>query len=343
MSYAFASDKVIPAWLQPAVILDLLQARGVHTGKILAESALLPVDMPLVGRRLSARQFERLLVNGERQWPGDDFAFQLGHRLYRQGLGPFSTLVQEPVAAADFVAVVLQFQRLIAPTLALWQLPVGRRSWFFLVRPGASGQSPAVAMRAAMTVISLLFRHNCPTANSHVFLTEPAVAVEHFHTHLGVNCHFSAPFNGLLFQEAAASGAVTTLADLGILPRVAFEHCQALCCEPDYFVAALAKQLQPNPAVPPDLQGCASAFGLSPATFKRRLREHGLSFQGLLDAIRAELAQVDLLINDVSVESLSERLHFYDTSNFRRAFKRWTGTTPALLKANYRKVFDGIH
>jgi AraC-like DNA-binding protein len=77
----------------------------------------------------------------------------------------------------------------------------------------------------------------------------------------------------------------------------------------------------------------ARALGMSERTLRRRLSDSGVSFQSLLDGLRKNRA-LELLANQlVSVEQIAFAVGFTDPHNFRRAFRRWTGSTPAVLRA----------
>jgi AraC-like DNA-binding protein len=78
----------------------------------------------------------------------------------------------------------------------------------------------------------------------------------------------------------------------------------------------------------PSSDDVAQRLSISPQHVRRRLRDEGTS----LGAIKAELlrdAAIAGLARGVAVEELSTRLGFSEPSAFRRAFKRWTGSTPA--------------
>jgi AraC-like DNA-binding protein len=72
----------------------------------------------------------------------------------------------------------------------------------------------------------------------------------------------------------------------------------------------------------------ARALHQSTSTLQRRLRQEGTSYQSLLDEIRRELALDYLRDGKHSIADVAFLLGFSDQSNFTRAFRRWTGTTP---------------
>jgi AraC-like DNA-binding protein len=78
----------------------------------------------------------------------------------------------------------------------------------------------------------------------------------------------------------------------------------------------------------PDSEEVSRRLSLSAQQVRRRLREEGTS----VGAIKEELlrdAAIAGLSRGESVERLSAQLDFSEPSAFRRAFKRWTGATPA--------------
>jgi len=72
----------------------------------------------------------------------------------------------------------------------------------------------------------------------------------------------------------------------------------------------------------------AAALNMSPTTLQFKLAQRGTSFQQLLDDMRKELACSYITQESRSVTEITFLLGFSDTSNFARAFKRWTGRSP---------------
>jgi AraC-like DNA-binding protein len=72
----------------------------------------------------------------------------------------------------------------------------------------------------------------------------------------------------------------------------------------------------------------ATALFMSPTTLQSKLAQRGTNFQQLLDDTRRELACSYLQQAARSVTEITFLLGFTDTSNFTRAFKRWTGVSP---------------
>ncbi len=69
-------------------------------------------------------------------------------------------------------------------------------------------------------------------------------------------------------------------------------------------------------------------------TLNRRLQEEGTSFRNELDGIRYEMARHLLAESAMPIARIASTLNYADVSAFSRAFKRWTGITPAQWRAH---------
>lgn len=81
---------------------------------------------------------------------------------------------------------------------------------------------------------------------------------------------------------------------------------------------------------------CGARMGLSPRTLQDRLQREGVTFQQLLREIREERAR-QMLAGSESVQDIAIALDYADTRAFRRAFKRWTKTTPSEYRRRLRR------
>jgi len=76
------------------------------------------------------------------------------------------------------------------------------------------------------------------------------------------------------------------------------------------------------------LEDVASNFNVAPRSLQRRLRNEGVSFQQLSDAVRKSLALHYMKAGKHLVKEIAIMLGYNELSAFSRAFKRWTGKAP---------------
>jgi len=73
----------------------------------------------------------------------------------------------------------------------------------------------------------------------------------------------------------------------------------------------------------------ARLFSMHSATLARRLKASGVNFRALVDECRFDIARQMLEHSAMDVSQLAAMLDYADATAFTRAFRRWSGTTPA--------------
>ena len=84
---------------------------------------------------------------------------------------------------------------------------------------------------------------------------------------------------------------------------------------------------------PPTLGAIATLLNVSDRSLRRQLREQGISFRGLLDELRMQIALKYLRTTTLANDDIALALGFSDAANFRRAFRRWTNKSPSEIRA----------
>ena len=69
-------------------------------------------------------------------------------------------------------------------------------------------------------------------------------------------------------------------------------------------------------------------------TLRNRLQAQSTSFQAILDNVRQQLAIDYLEQTDLSIDYICGLVGFDNASNFRRAFRQWTGKNPSDLRGS---------
>jgi AraC-like DNA-binding protein len=88
----------------------------------------------------------------------------------------------------------------------------------------------------------------------------------------------------------------------------------------------------------PSLSAVSARLHLHPRVVQRRLRDEGTSHQLLLEEARRRLAVELLERSEMAICEVAYLLGYSEASAFHRAFKRWTGSTPAEARSRALRV-----
>lgn len=121
------------------------------------------------------------------------------------------------------------------------------------------------------------------------------------------------------------------------LSRIVMAHAEQLLaasqCPPENIVTLVRRQLAEGMAHgQTSLQAVARCLNLSERSLQRRLDDQGTRFAYLMDEVRRELAMRYIADEHLALGEVAYLLGFADPSSFHRAFKRWTGITPAAAR-----------
>jgi len=150
---------------------------------------------------------------------------------------------------------------------------------------------------------------------------------------VGPSLRFGQPVTQLVF-EASALDLPLTMAD-PVSRQLAYSELERSLEElgGDQDILARVRKLvtRANGGFH-SLDEVASALHLSTRTLKRRLATQGATYSDLLEEQRRERAMMLLRSPTLSLDEVAEQLGYSDPSNFRRAFRRWTGLSPAAYR-----------
>lgn len=144
---------------------------------------------------------------------------------------------------------------------------------------------------------------------------------------------FAQPANQLVF-DAKILDLPLTMADAAAL-RLAQEQCKLAldALGIDGQLAGRVRRLIPKKdGGVRSLEEIAAEVGLSPRTLKRKLAETGAAYSALVEEEQREKALLLLRAPELTLDDVADRLGYSDVTGFARAFRRWTGRTPAAYR-----------
>ena len=90
--------------------------------------------------------------------------------------------------------------------------------------------------------------------------------------------------------------------------------------------------LRRTPGKFPSLEQIADEMAMSSRTLRRKLGQHNLRYQDLLDEERRRVAEDFLLNTTMTVQQIADQCGFTDAQNFSQAFRRWQGMSPSQFR-----------
>jgi AraC-like DNA-binding protein len=150
---------------------------------------------------------------------------------------------------------------------------------------------------------------------------------------VGCDIRFTSPTNQIVFQsswldQAANLGNKTTFPTIVALCDDLLDDLKLRIGTAGKIRALLLRDI----ANPPTFAAVARLLGANERSLRRQLRQQGLSFRGLLDELRTQIALKYLRTTKLSNEEIALALGFSDAANFRRAFHRWMNKTPSEIR-----------
>ena len=149
---------------------------------------------------------------------------------------------------------------------------------------------------------------------------------------------FSQPFTGLVF-DAALLDAQSPYKDENLLINlrsVAEQRIARLGRTTPYWQQVaefLRQQPAPHRVMMADV---AQALSVSERSLQRSLTASGRSYRTIANAAAAATATRLLERDLLSIKQTAHEMGFSEPSSFHRAFKRWTGKTPGVLRSRPR-------
>jgi AraC-like DNA-binding protein len=158
---------------------------------------------------------------------------------------------------------------------------------------------------------------------------------------LGCEIEFASSVDEVVFPEAVKSMAIGS-ADPH-LDELLTRYCEEALEHRGLKLTTLRASVE-NAMAPMLPHGKATAveiarrMGMSNRTLARKLSSEGLTFSGILEELKINLAKRYLSDGDLPISQVAWLLGYREISAFTHAFKRWTGMTPSQWRARGNRM-----
>jgi len=113
-----------------------------------------------------------------------------------------------------------------------------------------------------------------------------------------------------------------------ICPRDVIRSLRQRTLERKHLIQTIRQFVQESLPSAPTLEQMANHFCLSSRTLSRRLREAEINYRKITTEIRMYEAQQQLGNTSTPIRKIAESMGYQNNSNFTKAFRSWTGSTP---------------
>lgn len=317
-------------------VLDAAQQQGVPRAQVLALADIPATDLQL--ERWPIDHIARLWRAAVQATQDVGFGLKAGASVGPASFNVVSYLLQSAPTLRAALALVQQYQRLISDGGRFQTIAGEGATWLvYHPRQGTLAFSPH-QIEAVLAAVVVFAR----------WVTgQPLrpLAVQFSQAQLGPRADYREAFACPVAFEQAFSGVLLANALLDApLPQADVQlarlHHQAADERLGRLAEGQALSLQLRlwmtqqllSSIPARGQA-ARALGLGERTLARRLQQEGQTYAGLLDAVRRDAALQAVAHSQRPIAEIGQSLGYVEPAVFWRAFRRWTGSTPAQWRA----------
>ncbi len=317
------------------ILLDLAEQAGCRRAELLASTTLSDTGTARIGARVEDRDFIQVAQNALFLTGDDALGLQLGLRL---NLSAHALLGQAFMTCRDLreaLQLFLKYYHLLSSNLEISFEDNGIECSLVTAEPYQELPrhfsyellfgSMLNTLRGLLNQPDLVLQLEAPYP--------PPGHAGQYHELLGEAVSFGSDMGRIRFQSELLERPLPS--SNPALRELYEQECARLLAdleEEDSVSHQTLRLLRKLEGQYPQMPQVAEMLNLSPRTYRRRLQSEDSSFQDLLDQVRAEHATRYLQNTRMPLASIAYLVGFNDTSNFRRAFTKWTGRSPGEVR-----------
>lgn len=311
-------------------IAQTLEASGIDSARVF-QAAGIPTDLsndPLV--RLPTSALTRLFHTCVEVTHNPYFGLRVAHHIHISNLHALGFALAASSTLMDFWRRLERYFRLLSQTarISLSEADGNVRVRIEQLVP-VSGETEDAFLGFLILTMRLLYKQDFNPLQVDLCRPMPREGAGPYEKLFRAPVNFACEHGLLVFAKAdlqrSLSGACPELAQVN--DNIVIGYLAKLD-KHDVITGVKQKIIEFLPDGDCTRDRVASALCMSPTTLQLKLSQRGTHFQQLLDDTRKELACSYLSQAARSVTEITFLLGFSDTSNFTRAFKRWTGVSP---------------
>jgi AraC-like DNA-binding protein len=321
-------------------LVEVLAEQGITPEASLSGTGLSLESLANPETRTSVRQYITVCGNALRLSKTAETPFRTGSRIPLSAYGMYGFALVCSPTIREYFQVAVKYHRLATPLLSMsWREEGDHASWIFPTNTAVTHSDSLLRflMEQQLTQLSTHLKAVVEGSYLPIRASLSYSAPEHTHLYeryLGCPVRFGRPVSELVYPKSILS-AKPRMAH-GLTSKILQDTCDRILGEVKTSTGVAGEVYQiiaSTPGHSPSMEGVARQIGTTVRTLNRKLVAESTSFTRILDDVRWNLASEYLRSTKLSIDDISELVGFSDSANFRHAFRRWTGSTPARFRA----------
>ncbi|WDE03471.1 AraC family transcriptional regulator ligand-binding domain-containing protein [Thalassomonas viridans] len=136
---------------------------------------------------------------------------------------------------------------------------------------------------------------------------------------------FAAGFNGIVFDKNALHRQIPSDDPVSLQNLTEYFDLKLSVMPRGDFIDQVRKAISRQGNMSASQNDIAAVMGLSPRTLRRKLQDSDITYKEILNQVRTDKAIGLLQDSKLRIYQVGELMGYTNLSNFRRAFKMWTG------------------
>jgi len=333
--------KRIPTYSFP-LILEVMEELGVEGGRILKNTGLQPDDVAREGMQVSFLQTLKLIRNILATTPRQDIGLLIGSRYQINTYGVLGYAMMSCPNWGEAMRIARHYHRVASSMVHInLEIDEDKETLSFIAEPFYADMTDVEPFTVEKLFASLIAVTkpllDKPAYPKRVTFTYPEPSYAGTYRELFLcPVEFDAPANR--FEVDVEVQQRPLLQANAISAEISRKMCEEFMSKQERESHDLTRQvtelLLSSSRQMPGMEEIADTLNVSSRTLRRNLQIENTTFQIVVDKLRQDLSKHYLKRSHLNLDAIAQLVGFTETTNFRRAFKRWEGIPPTQYRRN---------